>query len=238
MKIPVESARHGVNTKLASGLAKLGLVMRHQAWSAGGLSGLTPTQSQVLALLAVRGVGGVSISTIAAELAVTQPTVSDAVAALQRKMLVCKAKLAGDARVVLVRLTPSGARRAAGACRWPDVLLGAIDTLDEAERVVFARALVKMIHTLQEAGQIPVGRMCTSCVHFRPHAHAGASRPHHCAYVDAPLGDTDLRFDCQEHTGVAPELRPRLWQSFVEGVRPGGAFPSASCPSKQSLTKA
>lgn len=213
------------NEKLASGFAKIGLVLRHHAWEAGEQAGLTPTQSQILAVLRAREPSGLSVSALSAELAVTQPTVSDAIAALVRKALVKKSKSGEDARVVLVRLTSKGRRSANDAAEWPDFLLRAVGTLDDSERAVFVRGLVKMIHSLQQSGQIPLARMCTSCVHFRPHAHAGTPNPHHCAYVDAPLGDTDLRLDCREHTGVDPELRPRLWQLFVGGRPLDGVFP-------------
>lgn len=203
--------------QLATGLAKLGLVLRQHAWAAGEHTGLTPTQGQVLATLLSRGDPGLSVSSLARELAVTQPTVSDAIAALHRKKLVTKAPSETDARVVLVTLTAAGARAARSGAQWPDQLLAAIDVLDEQERGVFVRSLLRMIHALVESGQIPVSRMCTSCVHFRPHAHAGQDRPHHCALVDAPLGESNLRIDCREHESVAPDQRPKLWQVFVEG---------------------
>jgi hypothetical protein len=45
---------------------------------------------------------------------------------------------------------------------------------------------VKMIRALQEEGRIPLASMCAICRFFRPCAHPGSGRPHHCAYVDAP----------------------------------------------------
>lgn len=213
------------NDKLASGLAKIGLVLRHHAWEVGEHAGLTPTQSQILAVLRARQPRGLSVSILAGELAVSQPTVSDAITALARKSLVKKRKSSEDARVVLVDLTGKGRRAATNSSEWPDFLLQAADALDHAERAVFVRGLVKMVHSLQQSGRIPLARMCTSCVHFRPHAHAGSPSPHHCAYVDAPIGDAELRFDCGEHLGVDPELRPRLWKLFVGGKPLDGAFP-------------
>ena len=41
--------------RLAAGLSKIAMAMRHHAWAATGASGLTPTQAQVLALLLARG---------------------------------------------------------------------------------------------------------------------------------------------------------------------------------------
>ncbi|MBX9736480.1 MAG: MarR family transcriptional regulator [Phycisphaerales bacterium] len=205
--------------KLAAGLHKIGLVLRHQAWERGGETGLTPTQSQVLALLSARSESGLRVTTIASELALKQPTVTDAVNTLVGKKLVTKCKAADDARAVLVRLSAAGRRAAATASQWPDVILHAVGTLDESEQAVFFRVLIKIIRDLQQRGEIPIGRMCTSCVHFRPHAHAGSPKAHHCAYIDSPIGDIDLRLDCGEHVPVPADSGPRLWELFVNGER-------------------
>jgi len=207
---------------LTAGLVKIGLVLRHHAWAEAGRSGLTPTQSQVLALLEARRHNDTPISTLAAELAVSQPTVSDAVAALERKGFVTRSRSKEDGRVVLVRLTASGRRAAKQATQWPDFLLRAIDSLDADERAVFVRGLVKMIRSLQEDGLIPLSRMCPSCTYFRPNAHADRERPHHCAFVNTPIGDADLRLDCRDHSAAGVADRHRLWQLFIRG-RPLGA---------------
>ncbi|MCW5775390.1 MAG: winged helix-turn-helix transcriptional regulator [Phycisphaeraceae bacterium] len=221
---------NAANEKLAAGLAKVGLVQRHHAWAASGQRGLTPTQSQILALLESRHRDGLPISMLAAESAVSQPTVSDAVAALERKGLAARSRSEADGRVVLVRLTAAGRRTAVQAAQWPDFLLRAIDSLDADERAAFLRGLVKMIHSLQEDGQIPVSRMCPSCDYFRPHAHADREHPHHCAFVDAPIGDTDLRIDCRDHKAAEANERPRLWQLFVGGRPPGPDVPRPALP--------
>ncbi len=203
--------------RVATGLAKIGLVLRHQAWRVAEPAGLTPTQSQVLAVIAASQEGWLSVNDIARELAVTQPTASDAIAALVRKRLVKRNRSESDARVVQVRMTEAGRRRARETVEWPDVLLKAVAELDPIEQAVFLKGLMKMIRSLQESGQIPTARMCATCTHFRPHSHPGTDSPHHCAYVDAPLRDTDLRLDCREHTLACDEHRQRLWKLFIEG---------------------
>lgn len=206
---------------LATGLSKIGLVLRHQAWQAAEVSGLTPTQSQVLAVIEASSEGWLSVSEIARHLAVTQPTASDAIAALESKKLVARTKSAQDARVVQVKITAQGRRRTAQTAQWPDALLKAIGQLDAQEQAVFLKGLMKMIRSLQEDGQIPLARMCATCTYFRPHAHTDAQAPHHCAYVDAPLRGSDLRLDCREHEPASESHRPQLWQLFIEG-RPQG----------------
>src|SRR4029453_2450965 len=132
-----------LDKRLTTGLAKVGIALKQQAWAEAGGRGLTPTQGQALALLRATP-GGLRMGALARQLGVTQPTGSDSVAALQRKGLVAKAPLAGDGRAVVVRLTPAGVREAAAAAAWPDFLLEAVDELSDAEQAAFLRGLVTM----------------------------------------------------------------------------------------------
>jgi DNA-binding MarR family transcriptional regulator len=199
--------------RVTTGLAKVGIALKQQAWAEAGGRGLTPTQGQVLALLRANP-GGLRMGAVAAQLGVTAPTASDSVAALHGKDLVTKEPLAGDGRAVVVRLTPAGVREAAAAAAWPDFLLEAVDELSADEQAAFLRALVTMIRTLQDKGRIPVARMCVSCRFFQPFHHDDPTRPHHCAFVDAPFGDGELRLDCPDHAAASPEQAARTWHAF------------------------
>jgi DNA-binding MarR family transcriptional regulator len=205
--------------RVTTGLAKVGLALKHQAWAEAGGRGLTPTQGQVLALLRANP-AGLRLGALAGQLGVTAATTSDSVTALHRKGLVAKLALAGDGRAVLVRLTPAGVGEAAAAAAWPDFLLEAVDELSETEQAAFLRGLVTMIRTLQTRGRIPVARMCVSCRFFQPFRHPDDDRrPHHCAFVDAPFGDGELRLDCPDHDAAPAELAARTWEAFRDDPR-------------------
>ena len=199
--------------RVTTGLAKVGIALKQQAWAEAGGRGLTPTQGQVLALLRASP-AGLRLGALAQQLGVTAPTASDCVAALHRKGLVAKFPLAGDGRAVVVRLTPAGVREAAAAAAWPDFLLEAVEELSAAEQAAFLRTLVTMIRTLQDKGRIPVARMCVSCRFFQPFRHPDPVRPHHCAFVDAPFGDGQLRLDCPDHAAAPPEQAAHAWHTF------------------------
>ncbi len=178
---------------VVTGLAKIGLVLRHEAWRGRAETGLTPTQSQILALLRARG-DSVTLGELARELGVSAPTASESVATLAVKGLVEKVR----SRTLAVSLTARGRREADRAARWPDFLLEAVDALTPDEQAVFLRGLATMIRTLQEQGRIPIARMCATCRFYRPNVHADPERPHHCDFVDAPFGDRQLRLDCAD----------------------------------------
>jgi DNA-binding MarR family transcriptional regulator len=205
-----------LDARVVTGLAKIGLATRHRAWAEGEGQGITPTQGQILALLRARGEAGMRVTEIAAAMAVAPPTATVAVQALERKGLVRKTRAGDDARVRTLTLTPEGEREAARAAGWADFLLGAVDALSPAEQEVFLRGLVKMIHTLQERGEVPVSRMCVTCRYFRPRVHADPARPHHCAFVDAPFGDRSLRLDCADHEAAPEEEAEVAWSRFLE----------------------
>jgi DNA-binding MarR family transcriptional regulator len=202
-----------LDRRVTIGLAKIGLALKQQAWAEAGGRGLTPTQGQVLALLQANP-DGLRLRALAEQLGVTAATASDSVTALHRKGLVTKEATTGDGRGVVVLLTPTGIGEAAAAATWPDFLLEAVGELSAAEQATFLRALVAMIRTLQEKGRIPVARMCVSCRFFRPFQHDDPARPHHCAFVDAPFGDGELRLDCPDFQAAPAHLAAQNWRVF------------------------
>lgn len=214
----------GVAERVIDGLARIGQVLRQHAWRRAHPRRLTATQARVLALLATRAPRP-RVGRLAGELAVTPATASDALAALRRKGLVRRRRVADDGRGAEVVLTAAGRRRAAQVAEWPEPLLAAVAALPEAEQAALLRGLIGMVRALQERGQIAVARMCVTCRYFRPRAYADPGRPHHCDYVDAPFGDRDLRLDCPDHAAAAPAAQAAVWSLFVHGraVPPAGA---------------
>lgn len=194
---------------IATGLAKIGLFLRWHAWRQAEATGLTPTQAQILVHLVRRGPA--RVSALADEIAVTQPTASDAAAALIRKGHVEKRPDPEDGRAARLWATKAASRAVAEMEAWPDALLEAADVLDPAERAVLLKGLMKMIRTLQMRGAIPVQRMCATCQYFRPYQHSDAAEPHHCAFVDAAFGNAALRLDCGDHVEADAAIQHDSW---------------------------
>ena len=225
---PDEQSEAPLAHQVTAGLSKLGMALRTQAWRDAGPRGLTPTQAQILALLRASA-GPLRLSAVAEGLAVTLPTAGDAVRVLIAKGLVAKGRDPADARAVALALTDTGRQAAEAASAWPDFVLAAVDALTLGEQAALMRALVKMVRTLQERGEIAPARMCVSCRFFQPYAHPeDAERPHHCAFVDAPFGDRALRVECPEHEPAAPHDAARRWEEFV--AVPGGVGDSDATP--------
>jgi DNA-binding MarR family transcriptional regulator len=198
--------------RIANGLHKIGLALKHQTWVAASDEGLSPTQGQILAALAMDG--PLTGSELVGRLGVTLPTISDSARVLVEKGLVAKKPDQRHPRASLLELTSGGRKQATNVRAWPEFLAAAVGSLSGPEQEAFLAGLVKMIRALQEQGQIPVSRMCATCVHFRPRVHEG-SLPHHCAFVDAPMADRHLRVDCKEHEEAPVTQREEAWARFM-----------------------
>lgn len=202
---------------ITTGLIKVAAALRSQAWEAGTARRLTPTQGQILALLADRTAKAVRLNDVAGELCMTAATVSDAVTTLVEKNLVKKERSAEDRRALVLTLTASGRREAQRTAGWTEVVEAGVKTLTPDEQAVFLRGLTKVIHSLQEQGVISVARMCAGCSYFQPYVHADAVRPHHCGFVNKPMGEGQLRLDCPDFVPGGDADRQRRWEVFASG---------------------
>jgi DNA-binding MarR family transcriptional regulator len=199
--------------RLGVGLQKLGMAMKQQGWSRANEIGLSPTQAQILSALVDRPV--LSGSELASELGLSLPTISDSTRALIEKGLVEKQPDPRHPRASLVSLTAKGARTATTVRQWPDFMMSALRDLSAEEHAGLLRVVIKMIRGLQRDGFIPVERMCVSCRYFQPRVHDGP-KPHHCAFVDAPLAEQQLRLDCPEHERAPEERLAATWEAFAK----------------------
>ena len=200
-----------VSNKLLGGLNRISLAMRSAAWGEATESGLTPTQSQILAFIAARGAQSPRSGDAADALGITPQTASVAIAALVQKGLVVKAPDMNDRRAASLRLTRQGEVAARVATQWPDFLTTAVQELDTAERQTFMRILTKLIRRLQVDGEIVPQRLCVTCAHFQ----SSRGEPYHCAFFNLDMGDVDLRLDCAEHRAAGTEAATAAWQGFI-----------------------
>lgn len=212
-KLPYfEENTEPLTSRIATGLNKIGLAMKQQAWQQASEEGLSATQGQILATLVTHG--SMTGTELSQRLGVTLPTVSDSVRVLVDKGLLVKSPDPRHPRASLLAPTKKGAQVGARARSWPEFMAAAVADLQPDEQRAFFSGVVKMIRSLQDQGLIPVNGMCVTCVHFRPNVRAGAS-PHHCALVDAPLATEQVRLDCPEHEPAAEAQRRELWQQFL-----------------------
>lgn len=202
---------------ITAGLAKVAAALRSQAWEGGTARKLTPTQGQILVLLAERADQAVRLNDVATELCMTAATASDAVGALVDKKLVRKERSAKDQRALTITLTATGRREAQRTTGWTEVVKAGVKSLTPDEQTVFLRGLTKVIRSLQEQGVISVARMCAGCTYFQAYVHVDAAKPHHCGFVNKPMGEAQLRLDCPDFIAGPETEQARRWQAFLSG---------------------
>lgn len=205
--------------RLREGFDRIAFVLRADRWAAAIEAGLNPAQAQVIDLLAVRPLG-LRPKEIAAQLAVSPASIADTLTALTRKGLIRRDADPADARAAIIHVTADGIRVAALISQANSHVAAALTKLAPPAQEQLLLTQISLIKQLQEAGAIPVQRMCPSCRHFRPNAHAGSAKQHHCAFVNAAIGSRDLRLDCGEHEAADPVVQAAIWTTFITGSPP------------------
>ena len=192
------SAQHDdVDAKIVAALERLSQVFRVRLREEA--CDLSPTQAQFLIYMLYHDVELRRVSQLAREFDLTQATVSDAVASLETKKLIQREQWPEDRRVLTLRLTPDGEKRATTLSHWADPVMVHLERFSSEEKETVTRFLIGLIGSLQRSGLITVARMCVTCKFFRQDVHPGEPSPHHCGLLNVPLGAADLRVDCPEH---------------------------------------
>lgn len=201
-----------VHARIVEGLERIATALKSDDWVRAQATGLNPTQLAILQALESRS-SGMSVKELSSQLGVSQPTATDSILALERKALVEKRADPADGRAVRIFISKAGRAAIAGGQASGAVVRATAALHDEDQEQLLVQ-LVSVIRLLQEQGSIPIQRMCVSCRHFRPYAHADAARPHHCTFVDAAFGQQDLRIDCRDHETADPSVRAATWVEF------------------------
>ncbi|MBM3658412.1 MAG: winged helix-turn-helix transcriptional regulator [Actinobacteria bacterium] len=190
------SPRAGLDRKVLAAVERLGRALRAARQDVATRHEVSLLGLSVIETLAdgrPRRVGD-----LAAELDVSQPTVSDAVAVLDRRGLIRRDRDPADLRSTLVALTARGGRVAADTATELAPLLAA-GSGTATDRATTLRVLLGEIARLHAAGVITVNRSCLDCLHYRPPGTRSRAR---CLLLATSLADRDLRVDCPEHQPI------------------------------------
>ncbi|MEV6096383.1 MarR family winged helix-turn-helix transcriptional regulator [Nocardia sp. NPDC051981] len=184
-----------VADKVVAALDRIARGVRAHRQAIASRTGLTPLQLELLRTLADGPPPEPLTGLLAAELGVSQPTVSDSLLALERKGHVARQPAPGDRRRSAIVLTSDGAELAAEIRAADDVLRACVADLPGAQQDQTLRTLLDLIAGLLRAGVVQVARTCTTCRFYRP-GDAGTPR---CDLLQQPLPPRDLRVNCPEH---------------------------------------
>jgi DNA-binding MarR family transcriptional regulator len=187
-----------LDSKLAAALERVGQALRTELRQQARELDLTPTQAQVLLRLAHQPREHPRVGALADELDVSAPTLSDAVAVLLRKGLVERRADPADARARALRLTRGGETAARRLSDWDERIRRPLAEVSRTDKETALVLLLDLIARLYQDGVVSVARTCITCRHLRSGTRADGDARHHCALLDMPLEDGDLRVDCPE----------------------------------------
>ena len=161
--------------------------------------GLVPAQWEALRYLGRANRYSRHPGALAMFLGATKGTVSQTVIALERKGLVVRSDDPRDRRAIHIDLTESG--RGALAHDPLRDLAEAATSLPEVTAGRLVADLTELLSGLQRRRGRPGFGVCGTCRFFRRNAGEGEpGGPHRCGLTLEPLGDTDARHICVEHT--------------------------------------
>jgi DNA-binding MarR family transcriptional regulator len=192
-------------SKIVAALERLGQVFRMLLWEEAKQHEISPIQIQFLVYLRYHPPEFCRVSLLAREFGLTQATVSDAVTSLESKGFVWRESWPHDGRVTTLKLTQAGEKLAVRLSTWANTIREQLDQFSPVEQEVQLKFLMQLIELLQKAGLVTIARMCLTCHYFQRNAYPEADSPHHCDLLNIPLANTELRFDCPEHTTVTHE---------------------------------
>ncbi len=182
-------------------LERLSSALRSLQWNAAYAEGLYPLQLQVLMLCSSRRGQALTPSSIAAELNVTAPTMSDTLAALERKGLIERKSNPDDRRGVIVQLTADAERLLQRMRAWDEPLHVALARIPISHRELAYQTLLELLRELYYSGVITVPRMCLTCRWLR-YSEQQVTTPYYCELLAMELVPLDLRLDCPDHEQV------------------------------------
>jgi len=197
------SSQHAdLDAKIVAGLERIGRALALELGERARKEGLSSIQAHIILFLKHHPESERRVGLLARHFDLTHATVSDAVSALKAKGFVARRPLDEDRRVVVLSLTDAGRKLAASLEGWADHVRDLVSRLDPQDKPGAFRFIENVIALLQEAGLITVARMCRTCRHFRPDVRPGPA-PHHCALLEKPLADSELRLDCPEYRAAS-----------------------------------
>lgn len=156
--------------------------------------GLQPVQWQALLFLRAANRFSRTPKALTAWLGQTKGSVSQTVAALEKKGLVARRADPGDQRVVRLDLTEAGTGLVAGPP--PALAAQMLGHLTAVQRDSFAGIVEQMLRAeLARSGGRPFG-LCRDCRHFEPAARGPGL--HRCRLLDVALDEADSMLVCIE----------------------------------------
>ncbi|MBP7759793.1 MAG: winged helix-turn-helix transcriptional regulator [Alphaproteobacteria bacterium] len=183
-----------IDAKILAGLERIQTATLSLLQQRSHVHGLTPLQIRILSFIRLEE--AYTVSTLAKNLGISKPTVSEAVRVLDSKKLIRKKASGKDGRTYSIHLTSKGCKLIEAAAMYDLPLRKTLTFLDGDQKDSLWEALLNLIRIMEEQGLIPHNRMCLTCTHLGKNEHGAR---YFCRLMQAPLKVSALRINCPEH---------------------------------------
>ncbi len=164
-------------------------------------SDLNPAQWEALRYLSRCNRFSNSPAALTRYLAATKGTISQTLIALERKGLISKAPRPGEARSVVLSLTPQGTEKLEQD-PWAD-LASLLEGMKPKLRQRFSLATEKLVNKMLKPKALPTFGACASCRYFREGgAPADVKGKHWCLLFEQPITKPEAQKICASHEPV------------------------------------
>lgn len=176
---------------LAQLLERLGEVARSLRWKQASDAGLSALQLRILGFIAEHPERNIGVASLAEELQIGRPTVSESVKTLVEQGYLDRKPDDSDARGHRLRLRAAGRKLVQGAAPFTQ----ALSDLSPAQKNALLLGSMGLLKGLVDVGAVQVQRMCWTCRHYE----GDRDKRHRCALLGKTLQVAELRTDCAEH---------------------------------------
>jgi DNA-binding MarR family transcriptional regulator len=194
-------ANPSLEERVLAAIERLAQARRAHTQDMATAHGLSPLQLEVLRCLHDPTDRPRGSSSLARELDVSIPTITDAVATLRSKNLVTENNDHNDARRRILALTSRGRAIAINTARERLSIAESLQGLGTQRQAATLHVLLQLIAEYHRRGVLGVDRSCATCRFHRTAAN-GSQR---CELLGVALKATDLRVNCPEHEAMSPQ---------------------------------
>jgi DNA-binding MarR family transcriptional regulator len=188
-----------LNARLLLSLQRLGDMLKAMQWEQARQLGITPLQLQILLFAGHHPAAVNKVAYIAAELQLSRPTISDAVAALVTKGLLQMEEDKRDRRSFSLLPTDAGNTVLQQAEDYSAALNKILDKRPLSEKEGLYEAVFAVISGLSDNDKGGVQRACYTCAHYE----GNKRRQHACRYLNKKLSGAELQIDCMYHSSLS-----------------------------------
>lgn len=177
-----------ITSKIVFLLEKICQAHKHYLWQIAYKEGLTPTQIEILQIVASYPQS--TVSHIAKELGVSKPTASEAIKALIEKDVLQAQNNFSDKRKKILILTKKGRRIAKKTEKLNILFLNSTKKLSLSQRKNLYKSLLFIVKILHEEGMFKLIRFCPFC------ANRKDSPQPICIITNRPVSPENFRPNC------------------------------------------